>query len=78
VLKSKPAIVLDHHATVEKPLDFADASIINPKSASTGELIFNLSKELGWDVSVEAAEYLMTSILGDTQGLMNDLTQAST
>lgn len=78
VLKSKPSIVLDHHATVEKPLDFAAASIINPDAASAGEVIFNLAKELDWKVNVEAAEHLMTSILGDTQGLMNDLTKAST
>jgi phosphoesterase RecJ-like protein len=78
VLKSKPNIVLDHHATVDKPLDFAAASLINPEAASTGELIFSLAGELGWRVNTEAAEHLMTSILGDTQGLMNDLTHAST
>ena len=77
-LKSKPSIVLDHHATVEKPLDFAAASIIDPNIASTGELIFGLSNDLGWNVNSEAAELLMSSILGDTQGLMNDLTKAST
>ena len=78
VLKSKPCIVLDHHATVEKPLDFAAASIVDSNVASAGELIFSLSTKLGWKVNVEAAEHLMTSILGDTQGLMNDLTKAST
>ncbi len=78
ILKSKPSIVLDHHATVEKPLDFAAASIVDTEVASAGELIFKLSTQLGWNVSTEAAEHLMTSILGDTQGLMNDLTRAST
>lgn len=78
VLKSKPNIVLDHHATVEKPLDFAAVSIIDPSVASTGEVIFHLSHDAGWNVTAEAAEHLMTSILGDTQGLMNDLTKAST
>jgi len=77
-LKSRPAIVLDHHATVEKPIDFAAASIIDDQAASTGEVIFHLSHDLGWPVSAAAAEQLMTSILGDTQGLMNDLTRAST
>ena len=77
-LKSKPSIVLDHHATVEKPLDFMTASIIDTNAASTGEVIFNLATANGWSVNSEAAEHLMTSILGDTQGLMNDLTQAST
>lgn len=78
MLKSKPCVVLDHHATVEKPLDFAAASMVDASVASTGELIFKLSRQLGWSVSTEAAEHLMTSILGDTQGLMNDLTKAST
>lgn len=78
VLKSKPVIILDHHATVEKPLDFATAQVIDDQAASTGEIIFNLSRNNSWNISTEAAEYLMTSILGDTQGLMNDLTRAST
>jgi phosphoesterase RecJ-like protein len=77
-LKSKPCIVLDHHATVERPIDFATASIVDDQAASTGELIFRLSRELDWAVNNQAAEQLMTSILGDTQGLMNDLTRAST
>lgn len=77
-LKSKPTVVLDHHATVEKPIDFAVASIIDAGVASTGELIFSLAQKFAWTVSVAAAENLMTSILGDTQGLMNDLTKAST
>lgn len=77
-VKRKPCIVLDHHATVEKPLDFAAAQIIDGHAASTGEIIFTLSNDRGWNLSTEAAEHLMTSILGDTQGLMNDLTHAST
>jgi phosphoesterase RecJ-like protein len=78
VVKSKPVIVLDHHATVERPLDFAAASIVDGNISSTGELIFTLAGKLGWRVSTDAAEQLMTSILGDTQGLMNDLTSSST
>ncbi|QQS19543.1 DHH family phosphoesterase [Candidatus Saccharibacteria bacterium] len=77
-LKSKPCIVLDHHATVENKIDFTQLQIIDEHVASTGELIFHLSSSLGWNVSSEAAEHIMTSILGDTQGLMNDLTTAGT
>lgn len=77
-LKSHPSIVLDHHATVERPLDFATASIISTDVASTGELIFKIANQNSWAISRDAAEQLMTSILGDTQGLMNDLTKAST
>jgi phosphoesterase RecJ-like protein len=77
-LKSKPCVVIDHHESVEKPLDFAAASIIDPKAASAGDLVYNLAKHNGWKVSALAAELLMTSILGDTQGLTNELTSAAT
>ncbi len=77
-LRAKPCIVLDHHATVEKKIDFTDLQLIDVKVASTGELIFHLSISLDWQVSTPAAEHIMSSILGDTQGLMNDLTTANT
>ncbi|HEY4160731.1 MAG TPA: DHH family phosphoesterase [Candidatus Saccharimonadales bacterium] len=77
-VKGKPAIVLDHHATVEKPIDFATVSVVDDSAASTGQLIFQTARSLGWSVSTEAASHIMTSILGDTQGLMNDLTRPST
>ncbi len=77
-LKSKPTIVLDHHKTVEKPLDFAAVSMVDSTVASTGELIYNLATTLQWPVSSAAGELIMASILGDTQGLTNDLTKAST
>lgn len=77
-VKSKPCIVLDHHATVEQKIDFTSLQLIDEHVASTGELIFHLSTSLGWTISPAAAEHIMTSILGDTQGLMNDLTTATT
>jgi phosphoesterase RecJ-like protein len=77
-VKSKPCIVLDHHATVEHKIDFTDMQIIDEHVASTGELIFHLSNDGKWPVSVPAGEHIMASILGDTQGLMNDLTTANT
>jgi phosphoesterase RecJ-like protein len=77
-LKSKPCVVLDHHATVDKPIDFATAMLVDSNVASTGELIFSLANQCDWQVNSEAAEHIMSSILGDTQGLMNSLTQAST
>lgn len=78
ILKSKPTIVLDHHTTVDNTIDFAAASIIDNSYSSTGELVFSLAKQLGWKVNAEAAGHVMSSILGDTQGLMNDSTTANT
>ncbi|HUB93974.1 MAG TPA: DHH family phosphoesterase [Verrucomicrobiae bacterium] len=78
-VRAKPSIVLDHHGTTQKPLDFATISLIDDRDiASTGQLIFRVAGEAGWPISSEAAEHIMTSILGDTQGLMNDLTRPST
>lgn len=77
-LAGKPCAVLDHHQTVENPLPFADIVINDPSRASAGELIYLLSKQLGWKISVVAMEFLTTSILGDTQGLTNRLASADT
>ena len=77
-VKSRPCIVLDHHVSVEKPLDFTEHLLVDPGVASTGELIFALATQFGWSINPEAAGDIMMSILGDTQGLTNELTSAST
>ncbi len=77
-LANKPCIVLDHHQVVENPLPFADVVINDYTRASAGELIYLLCKQLDWGVSLEAMELLTTSILGDTQGLTNQLASADT
>lgn len=78
ILKSKPSIVLDHHQTVENMIDFVDVLIQDSTAASTGEIIYHTALQFGWKISTEAAERIMSSILGDTQGLINDQTTAST
>jgi len=75
---SKPVIVLDHHAVTDNPIEFASVVINRPDLSSTGELIYLLAGQLGWGVSVDAATQIMHSILGDTQGLANELAKAST
>jgi phosphoesterase RecJ-like protein len=77
-LAAKPCAVLDHHQTVDNQVPFASVMINDPGRASTGELIYLLAKELKWVVSVEAGTYIMSSILGDTQGLTNQLASAGT
>ncbi len=76
--KTKPAIVLDHHATVENTIDFAAVKLLDKHASSTSEMVYSLSKELSWSISAAAGEPLMTGILGDTQGLSNDLASART
>jgi phosphoesterase RecJ-like protein len=77
-LKTRPSIVLDHHAIVENKIDFAAAVICDDKVSSTGELIYNLAIGLDWPISAEAGQFIMSAILGDTQGLTNDLASSGT
>jgi phosphoesterase RecJ-like protein len=77
-LASKPCVVLDHHESVENIVPFASVMIIDHTRASAGELIYLLAKQLGWPLPIAAEEFLMTSILGDTQGLSNQLASAET
>ncbi|HMH31120.1 MAG TPA: DHH family phosphoesterase [Methylomirabilota bacterium] len=77
-LSSKPCVVLDHHATVDHVIPFATVMINDGTRASAGELIYLLSKQLEWPLSVNAQEFLMSSILGDTQGLSNQLASSQT
>lgn len=77
-LANKPCIVLDHHETVDNLIQFASVTINDPASSSTGELIYSLSKDLGWSSNKAALEFMMTSILGDTQGLTNALATVKT
>lgn len=77
-LAAKPCIVLDHHETVENPVPFATVTINDHTRASTGELIYMLGKELDWPMSVTCQEFITGSILGDTQGLTNQLASSDT
>jgi phosphoesterase RecJ-like protein len=77
-LRTKPCVVLDHHAVVENEIDFATVLIQNTDVASAGELIFHVSTQLKWPLDRVSGAALMVSILGDTQGLSNNLTKQST
>lgn len=78
-LATKPCIVLDHHAVVDNEVPFAEV-ILNDHQhvSSAGELIYNLALQLKWPLSVIAQTMLMTAILGDTQGLSNQLARPQT
>lgn len=77
-LAAKPCVVLDHHETVDNLVPFATVTINDYQRASTGELIYHLSKQQKWPLSPQAGEFICASILGDTQGLTNQLATAET
>lgn len=77
-LSSKPSIVLDHHASVNDPIDFSNVTINISDSSSTGELIYEISKSLDWQIDKASGTFILSSILSDTQGLTNELTTVNT
>lgn len=77
-IAAKPCVVLDHHETVENPVPFATVTINDSSRSSAGELIYLLAKQVSWPMPVAAQECIMSSILGDTQGLSNKLASAET
>jgi bifunctional oligoribonuclease and PAP phosphatase NrnA len=77
-LAAKPCVVIDHHKTVDNVIPFANVMINDDQRASAGELIYLIAKQLDWPLSLTAQEFLASSILGDTQGLSNQLASAET
>lgn len=77
-LAHKPCVVLDHHGTVESMVPFAEVTINDSGRASAGELIYLIAQQLKWPLSLQAQEFIASSILGDTQGLSNQLATPET
>ena len=63
--KGKTTFNIDHHET---NTSYADINIIQPKASATGEIVFEIAKNLGWNISKECAICLYTAILTDTGG----------
>lgn len=74
-LETKPVLVLDHHndektdETDQSSLSFPHELILDEQAAATGELIFQISKQLDSPITKLSADALLASILGDTLGL---------
>ena len=73
-VKTRPVIVLDHHAT-EASIDFANV-LCTHQAVATGEVIYELAKQLGWPLNQTAKEMLATAIMADSLGLVTDATSA--
>lgn len=77
-IESKPCIVLDHHRETANDLEFAVQVINKPEASSTCELIYEIANGLKWTQPLDALAYIANGILGDTQGLSNQLATAQT
>ena len=66
-LESHPVLVLDHHTT-ESNLSF-DHTLLSTDVVATGQLIYDLAADAGWQVNEQAAENLLIAIMSDSLGL---------
>ena len=62
-LKDQFVVNIDHHSTT---LPFGDINWIDSTAAAVGEMIYNLCKALGLEVTKEIAECIYTALLTDT------------
>ena len=67
-LKTKPLLVIDHHNS-PTDIDFAELIVNDVNGVATGQVIYHLAELLGWAVSKQTGELLVTSIMSDTLGL---------
>ncbi len=75
-LESHPVIALDHHGEAEDELSFEHELVIDPKAISTGQVIYNLANEAGWNITPSAAETMLISLLADSLGLTTQAVDA--
>jgi phosphoesterase RecJ-like protein len=68
--EKKSTFVFDHHTT-DSDLSFSHTLISQP-AVATAELIYDLARAAGWDISPLAAEQLLVAILSDSLGLMSE------
>lgn len=71
-LLTKPMIIIDHH-DIESTLD-ATINYNKSTAVATGEVIYDLAKELDWLLDINARNMIAVSILSDSLGLMTDAT----
>lgn len=62
-LSSQIIVNIDHHSTTEP---FGNINWIDPTAGAVGEMIYNLCKALGVEVTKEIAECIYTALLTDT------------
>lgn len=73
-LSTKPCIILDHHP-VEPTIPFATV-ICNHPAVATGEIIYELARQLDLPLNHTAKKMIATAIMADSLGLVTDTTSA--
>jgi bifunctional oligoribonuclease and PAP phosphatase NrnA len=56
-------LVIDHHVTSK---GFGDITVVDPGVGATGELVYEVLKVLGWEITPDIAQCLHTALVTDT------------
>jgi phosphoesterase RecJ-like protein len=75
LLRAKPFIAIDHHAGHQP---FGDITWVDEHRSSTGEMIYDLVRLLGCEISKDTAYCLYTAILTDTGSFKYESTTSHT
>lgn len=73
--KAKIKVSIDHHKTNNYE---ANIRFVKGEASSTGEVIYEIAQNHGWDIDEKIAEALYTAILTDTGGFRFDNTSSLT
>lgn len=73
--RAKSHGVIDHHGVTENDVEF-DFGVVEADSAATGELIYLLIKEMGWEIDLDIASALWVAITTDTGNFQHNNTTA--
>lgn len=73
--KAKIKVTIDHHKTNDYD---ANIKIVKSDASSTGEILFEIAENHGWQFNENIAEALYTAILTDTGGFRFDNTKELT
>lgn len=70
-----PVVQIDHHVTNK---NFGTVNIVDPRAASTCEMVYRLARELGMPVTPDAALCMLNGLITDTQCFRTSNTTANT
>jgi len=74
VERQETLVCIDHHKSNDF---FADINLVDPKSSSTGELVFQVIKRAGLPLEIQTAKSLFAAIQTDTGSFRYENTSAS-
>ena len=72
VAERLPKLCIDHHATNDGT--FGDVQVVDPSASSAGELVWRLSRRMGWTLDAVVAEALWVALVTDSGRFAYDST----